>query len=865
MNDASQESQDDARHETSGPPSPGDPESEPEPGEETGAPSDADADESDAPSRPAPEREDSPEPGPATEPTSDDASDDVAEPASDDVAEPASEDTADADAEPEHPSPATGHDADEDDVTDADAEDDEREDEERPEPSSDSAEPSSTRSPSSAEPSSIETVAAETVAAEAASGDDETVTAEHVRPESPAETGRPSSEPGDSRTGAEDTGAEESGVTRPSLFEPPPRPKRPAVSLDPTVMDLPRLSYPLRRRTDPRTEPAAPHAPAPRESRSPQPAPGPVPEPHTLAPREPRPPQAAPSPVPEPRTPGAPREPEADTPVPPRRAAASEHPPAPRTVEQALPGTRPFTPADFANTTQRDGLPMIAPPAPAMEPYRETPPRTAPPRTTPPYQEAPPRTPSSFEEAAPRTAPSYQDASPRTAFSYQEAPPRTAPSYQDASPRTAQPPAPMLPPATTRQPVAELAAPAPEADPPVRKRRRGRLIAAIVVLMLLAGGVAGQLVRPVPTPTLRLTLSTTRYTFGGPALDLPWPQQGQATLYAEGLGSMGSAGGQTPTPTASVAKVMTAYVVLHDHALRAGEDGPTFQISAEEAARLPERKQRGESLVEVVAGQEFTEHKALEALLIVSANNLAHELARWDAGDEQAFVEKMNTAARSLGMTSTTYTDPSGYDSHTVSTAADQVKLLAAAMKLPAFAEIVAMHTYVPNDGRPPRSAGDVLVGRHGVIGGKTGYTDAAGGNFVFAAQKRIGKVTTTIVGAVMGQQSPSAMGAIEVAQHLVVAAENALTSVTLAKAGARVAQVDDGLGGRVPLRAAQPVTVVGWSGLTVPVRVTGDPPHQAAEGERVGTVRAGSAAVPVTVDRDLDRPSLLKRLIRLR
>ncbi|MCO5973336.1 D-alanyl-D-alanine carboxypeptidase family protein [Actinoallomurus soli] len=871
MNDASQESQDDARHETSGPPSPGDPESEPEPGEETGTPSGAGADESDAPSRPAPEREGSPEPGPATEPTSDDA------------AEPASEDTADADEEPEHLSPATGHDADEDDTADADAEEDEQADEEdeqadeedeqadeedeqadeedeqadeeRPEPSPDSVEPSSARSSSSAEPSSAaETVAAETVAAEAAPGDDETATAEHVRPEPPAETGRSRSEPGGSRTGAEDTGTDESGVTRPSLFEPPPRPKRPAVSLDPTVMDLPRLSYPLRRRTDPRAEPAAPHEPAPRESRSPQPAPGPASEPQAPAPRQPSPPESASGPVPEPRTPGAHREPEADTPTPPRRAAASEHPPAPRTVEQALPGTRPFTSADFANTTQRDGLPMIVPPAPAMEPYRETRPRTAPPHATPSYEEAPPR-----------ATPPYQEVSPRTTSSYQDTSPRTTPSYEEVSPRTAQPPAPMLPPATTRQPIAELPAPAPEAEPPVRKRRRGRLIAAIVVLMLLAGGVAGQLVRPVPAPTLRLTLSTTRYTFGGPALDLPWPQQGQATLYAEGLGSMGSAGGQTPTPTASVAKVMTAYVVLHDHALRAGEDGPTFQISAEEAARLPERKQRGESLVEVVAGQEFTEHKALEALLIVSANNLAHELARWDAGDEQAFVQKMNTAARSLGMTSTTYTDPSGYDSHTVSTAADQVKLLAAAMKLPAFAEIVAMHTYVPNDGRPPRSAGDVLVGRHGVIGGKTGYTDAAGGNFVFAAQKRIDKVTTTIVGAVMGQQSPSALGAIEVAQQLVVAAENALTSVTLAKAGARVAQVDDGLGGRVPLRAAQPVTVVGWSGLTVPVRVTGDPPHQAAEGERVGTVRAGSAAVPVTVDRDLDGPSILKRLIRLR
>jgi hypothetical protein len=93
-------------------------------------------------------------------------------------------------------------------------------------------------------------------------------------------------------------------------------------------------------------------------------------------------------------------------------------------------------------------------------------------------------------------------------------------------------------------------------------------------------------------------------------------------------------------------------------------------------------------------------------------------------------------------------------------------------MRIPVFAEIVSNRTYVPNDGRPPRPGGDILVGRHGVIGGKTGYTDAAGGNFVFAARKRTGKVTTTIVGAVMGQRSPTAMGAITVA-HSCVCAEH--------------------------------------------------------------------------------------------
>lgn len=407
--------------------------------------------------------------------------------------------------------------------------------------------------------------------------------------------------------------------------------------------------------------------------------------------------------------------------------------------------------------------------------------------------------------------------------------------------------------------------PAPQAAvaEPRRKRRRGGWI-VMAVLVLLAALVTGQFVRPTPEPTLRLTLPTTRHTFGGADPDIPWPVQGQATLHVDGLGAMGSSGAQAPTPTASVAKVMTAYVFLRDHPLQPGTDGPTFQISPQEAAEFPARTQRGESLVEVVAGQMFTQRKALEALMIVSANNLAHELARWDSGDEQAFVQKMNDAARSLGMTRTTYTDPSGYDAGTVSTATDQVKLLTAAVKIPAFAEIVGNRSYQPNDGRPPRPGGNILVGQYGVIGGKTGYTDAAGGNFVFAARKRTGNVTTTIVGAVMGQPAPSAMGALTAAQRLIIAAGNALTSVTLAQPGTRVALVDDGLGGRTPLRAASPITVVGWGGLTVPVRVTGDPPVRAADGTRLGAVTAGAVVTPLVLDRNLKEPSALKRLLRL-
>ncbi|HEX2314266.1 MAG TPA: D-alanyl-D-alanine carboxypeptidase [Thermomonospora sp.] len=421
-------------------------------------------------------------------------------------------------------------------------------------------------------------------------------------------------------------------------------------------------------------------------------------------------------------------------------------------------------------------------------------------------------------------------------------------------------------------PVAEVPAlEAPAGAVPLeeagRRRRRWPLAVVLTVVVLLVAAVAVQLVRPLPEPTLHSALPAS-YTFEGARPALPLPQRGQAVIGVEGVGTMGTAGAETPIPTASVAKVMTAYVFLKNHPLRSGEDGPTFTISAQEAARLRFRKQRGESHVDVRAGQRFTERKALEALMVVSANNIAHELARWDAGSIPAYVAKMNAAARELGMTNTRYTDPSGYDSGTVSTAADQVKLLRAAMAMPAFAEVVAQRTYVPNDGGPVRPAGNILLGQYGIVGGKTGYTDAAGGNFVFAARRKVAGVDTLMIGAVMGQQGTSAVAAMTVAQRLTAAAQGALTGATLVQEGQRAGEIRDGLGGRTPVAAARPVTVVGWPGLTVRVGVDGNPPSSAPRGEEVGAVVVGDGMgrvrFPLRLPQNLAEPDLMTRLTRL-
>jgi D-alanyl-D-alanine carboxypeptidase (penicillin-binding protein 5/6) len=111
----------------------------------------------------------------------------------------------------------------------------------------------------------------------------------------------------------------------------------------------------------------------------------------------------------------------------------------------------------------------------------------------------------------------------------------------------------------------------------------------------------------------------------------------------------------------------------------------------------------------------------------------------------------MNATARSLGMTRTRYTDPSGYDDATVSTAADQVRVVDRAMGLPVFASIVATPSAtLPVAGTVHNT--NTLLGRNGFVGVKTGSTDAAGGCFAFRAIRWIGGKRTTITGVVLGQ-----------------------------------------------------------------------------------------------------------------
>jgi serine-type D-Ala-D-Ala carboxypeptidase (penicillin-binding protein 5/6) len=251
----------------------------------------------------------------------------------------------------------------------------------------------------------------------------------------------------------------------------------------------------------------------------------------------------------------------------------------------------------------------------------------------------------------------------------------------------------------------------------VRRRRRA-LLGAILALLLAATAfaAAGQLLNGNTYPLNdkgRTYVSAVR-----------WPQQGQAALVL-GNGRLAASPHEQPAPIASLAKVMTAYLALKHYPLSGVRDGFTIIVTEEQA----QAEAQGQSVVAVRVGEQLSERQLLEALLIPSGNNIARMLATGVAGSETRFVAEMNAEARALGMDHTIYTDPSGFDPSTVSTAADQLRVFERAMRFPVFRQIVSMASVtLPVAGTLTNYNPLIAEG----YAGKTGSDSAAGGCLAF-------------------------------------------------------------------------------------------------------------------------------------
>ena len=183
------------------------------------------------------------------------------------------------------------------------------------------------------------------------------------------------------------------------------------------------------------------------------------------------------------------------------------------------------------------------------------------------------------------------------------------------------------------------------------------------------------------------------------------------------------------TPVASTQKLMTALIVCSESDI-------------DEEITVPKEVLRVEpTVIGVKPGQKYTRRELVEALLIRSGNDIAATLAIDNAGSVEAFAEKMNTFARSLGMETTNFKNPHGLPAEGQYSTAHDIALLAfEAYQNEEIREMVKTRkkTFTFSDGstRELYNTNKVLTSYSHCNGMKTGFTYASGHCLVCSGNK---------------------------------------------------------------------------------------------------------------------------------
>jgi len=403
-----------------------------------------------------------------------------------------------------------------------------------------------------------------------------------------------------------------------------------------------------------------------------------------------------------------------------------------------------------------------------------------------------------------------------------------------------------------------------------RRRRRGRRGTFLVVLLLLvvaAGAYVGvRLATPEPAPAVTPALTRTVHV-PAHAVALPWPNVGQGAVAVPSMGVNVASGPEQAAPVASLTKLMTAYVVLHDHPLALDQPGPTITVSQADVDDYDNATVDDDSNAEVTLNEQISEEDVLAGLLVHSADNYADLLATWDAGSMPAFVAKMNAAASRLGMDHSHFADASGVNPGSESTASDLLKVAALDMANPTFASMVRLSSItLPVAGTI--STYTPLLGVQGVIGVKSGFTTAAGGGDVLAVDRTVHGQSVLLLAAVTGQTGPVVLAQAGLHALALVDAMSPFIGSTQVLPGEQVVAHVAEAGTSIGATTTSSVSMLTWPGVTatrvfVPARqVAKQAPHGTRVGTVVVTLGTQRVAVPVRLRRDIPPESLRQRLL---
>ena len=208
---------------------------------------------------------------------------------------------------------------------------------------------------------------------------------------------------------------------------------------------------------------------------------------------------------------------------------------------------------------------------------------------------------------------------------------------------------------------------------------------------------------------------------------------------------------------ASITKIMTGLLGCENLDLSA-----KFTMTESAARSITESNS---SSIYADTGEEFTVEQALMAVMLQSANEMTLAVAELTSGSTKKFVEQMNLKARQLGCTNTHFNNPNGLPDEThYTTAADMAKIARAAWFNFTFRKFVTTGYYeIPPTNKFAETR--YLLNHHkmmsgqtyaydGVLGGKTGYTEAAGNTLVTYAKNDNTYLVAVVMQSVNGAYS---------------------------------------------------------------------------------------------------------------
>ena len=185
---------------------------------------------------------------------------------------------------------------------------------------------------------------------------------------------------------------------------------------------------------------------------------------------------------------------------------------------------------------------------------------------------------------------------------------------------------------------------------------------------------------------------------------------------------------------ASITKIMTA--LLGSENLKATDK---FTMSETAAHGITDTQS---SSIYADTGEEFTVEQALMAVMLQSANEMSVAVAEEVSGSVKKFTELMNWRAKLFGCKNTHFNNPNGLPDEThYTTASDMAKIAKSAWLNPLFRRYCTRRYYeIPATNKFAEAR--QLLNHHkmmkngeyyyeGVLGGKTGYTDASGNTLV--------------------------------------------------------------------------------------------------------------------------------------